>query len=975
MKTFLLHACAFLALVSSATAVIFGVDAFDYPDGPVAGKTGGVSWDRTNAQFFSPSGGPSNWDNVVNAPQVFLGRLVTNNSSAKREYKGSPEGDGAFNNGSHAKAVYYRTTVTTGTVLPDFFGMSSYDFGAERIFFGKGFGAANFGIAIAPGILGGGTFADSAIPVQPNTTYVLVARVDYDANTLRLYVNPDLTAAEPATASASQSWNNSEFSTAVRLASGNTGSPVTWDDITVATSWSDLAVVVRSVADVDHGALGDPAQSLRDCLKYAPKGSTILFAPSLAGQTISLANALGELAASSSAFIGDYIVDASALANGITIDDGANDSFRLLQVNSGARLEVRGVTFAKGGASAGSIDGGAIRSQGTLTLTRCTLTGNAAGTGSGGALYSTGSLLVHQSTFSGNSAASGGAVESLGDSRFVHATLAGNTATAFGGGMRNSQGTTSLLHCTVAENTAGTSGGGVASAGDGPATTFVRNSLIAGNAGGDVEFIGGAINSFTSQDGNLIGTGNAVAAFQQSLDLTGILDPLLLPLGRYGGRTPTMPPLAGSHALERASEITGLEADQRGFSRSVGGFNLGGAFYPDSGAVEAAFRFVTNTDDAGAGSLRQALADAASAPGWEAIAFDLSLDGGAISLTSTVPGNTDSALVITDADGVAIDATSLVSGLTITKLAGNYRLFLMQPDCRLTMHNLTLRNGGSLAFAGGGGAIENFQGTLVLTRCTLSDNSAEAGGAIYSMTNTDLTSSSTTLRQCTLAGNTATEGVGGGIYNNGGLTTLVHCTISANTAPPGDGSGVATYFAGGTKTVVQNSIIAGNTGADLETVGSNSFQSLGRNVIGTGDGTNAFNQPGDIPPSPIRCSRRSAATVAPRRRCHRVLVVRRSTAPSRSRALPPTSADARATATAMATASSRPIAARSRPAFSLSPPTRTPTPVRCGRHSPRRRCRLARTLFFSINRSTAARSRSAPKPNLARPFWCTTRPA
>src|SRR5262249_45145466 len=79
----ILYGCALRLFAASASAVIMGVDAFDYPDGAIAGQTGGVSWDRNNAQFFSPTGVPSNWDNVAGAPTVLLGRLVTNNSSAK----------------------------------------------------------------------------------------------------------------------------------------------------------------------------------------------------------------------------------------------------------------------------------------------------------------------------------------------------------------------------------------------------------------------------------------------------------------------------------------------------------------------------------------------------------------------------------------------------------------------------------------------------------------------------------------------------------------------------------------------------------------------------------------------------------------------------------------------------------------------------------------------------------------------------
>ena len=108
--------------------------------------------------------------------------------------------------------------------------------------------------------------------------------------------------------------------------------------------------------------------------------------------------------------------------------------------------------------------------------------------------------------------------------------------------------------------------------------------------------------------------------------------------------------------------------------------NNSGSAQTDIGAVESAFRFVTHTTHSGPGSLRQAVLDAAAAPGWEAIAFVSGLNAGTISLTSTDPltqhVSSATMLVITDTDGVAIPrASSLPGGLTITKPAGNWRLF------------------------------------------------------------------------------------------------------------------------------------------------------------------------------------------------------------------------------------------------------------------------------------------------------------
>jgi hypothetical protein len=74
-----------------------------------------------------------------------------------------------------------------------------------------------------------------------------------------------------------------------------------------------------------------------------------------------------------------------------------------------------------------------------------------------------------------------------------------------------------------------------------------------------------------------------------------------------------------------------------------------------------------------------------------------------------------------------------------------------------------------------GGGINN-DGTLTLTDCTVSGNSADLGGGIYNSSEGTLT-----LTDCTVSGNSADEGAGGGIRNNGTLT-LTDCTVSDNSA-------------------------------------------------------------------------------------------------------------------------------------------------------------------------------------------------
>ena len=153
------------------------------------------------------------------------------------------------------RAVYYRVTVTTGATLPGYFGLSSYDFGAERIFFGKRSGSTNFGFEIV-----GGASSNSTVP-SPCQHHLHPRRpARLRRRRLALFLNPDFnlpmpirqTSQLPASPCA---YTGTNWSTAVRLASGGGGDPVTWDDLVVATSWDDLGTVVTTAADEDNGNL------------------------------------------------------------------------------------------------------------------------------------------------------------------------------------------------------------------------------------------------------------------------------------------------------------------------------------------------------------------------------------------------------------------------------------------------------------------------------------------------------------------------------------------------------------------------------------------------------------------------------------------------------------------------------------------------------------------------------------------------
>jgi hypothetical protein len=233
---------------------------------------------------------------------------------------------------------------------------------------------------------------------------------------------------------------------------------------------------------------------------------------------------------------------------------------------------------------------------------------------------------------------------------------------------------------------------------------------------------------------------------------------------------------------------------------------------------------VTNTDDSGPGSLRQAIADANSTAGADIINFtgatftdfppdeiniqselpqffggETTINGpGANKLTIRRPGTATSNYGIMRIDS---SANVTVRGVTITggrdpspSLGGGIR-----NDGTLTLIQVTV-SGNTATFGGG---IYN-TGTLTLSQATVSSNT---GGGIYNAGGTRLGSGNLKLTQATVSGNTATTRDGGGIVSYSGTLVISQTTISGNTAR--SGGGIA-RFDGGTLTM-SNSLIVGNS--------------------------------------------------------------------------------------------------------------------------------------------------------------------
>lgn len=330
--------------------------------------------------------------------------------------------------------------------------------------------------------------------------------------------------------------------------------------------------------DTPSGANVSLREAVRDAaLPANPDSDTITFASPLSGGNITIAVENEEIAIAS-----NVTIDATSLPVRLTVS-GGSQGFRIFSVAGDASLTLSGLVLANGGAGTFAGQGGAIFNEGTVSLTNCSLESNTSS--EGGAIYTVGALTLTDCSLSTNTAGSGGGAicnVNAGTVTLAGCTFSGNSAFVGGAVFNGSSSSTTLTRCTLAGNsTPFSNGGAIYNSG----TVLLAHCTLSGNAGKPTPGnSGGAI--YNSASGSL-GLDNTIAAGNTPNNITGSFatggsnltggDPLLAPLGSYGGPTKTMALLPGSPARDGAVGSSAT-TDQRGFP-------IVGA--PDLGAYES----------------------------------------------------------------------------------------------------------------------------------------------------------------------------------------------------------------------------------------------------------------------------------------------------------------------------------------------------------------------------------------------------
>jgi predicted outer membrane repeat protein len=268
-----------------------------------------------------------------------------------------------------------------------------------------------------------------------------------------------------------------------------------------------------------------------------------------------------------------------------------------------------------------------------------------------------------------------------------------------------------------------------------------------------------------------------------------------------------------------ATYTAGTTAGPVTITPRIGGVNFGNT---TTITLTAAPITVTNLDDAGPGSMRQAILDANASFGADTITV---LVAGTVTLVSALPPLLQDATIVGPPGGIAISG------------AGSARVFEVRGGVMARLDGLTISHGSASAGAG----ILN-EGNLVVHNCTITDNAAIYGAGIANRGTLTVTSSVFERNHASMDYDDSRSGSGGAIHNAGTLT-VIDSTVTGN----GGSHGAGLWNDIGASLTVTRSRITGNRASergggihsegdltiDRSTLAGNSGHSGGGGILST----------------------------------------------------------------------------------------------------------------------------------------------
>ncbi len=515
-----------------------------------------------------------------------------------------------------------------------------------------------------------------------------------------------------------------------------------------------------------------PNCRLRDAIAAAAAGDTIDFASGLSGTTITLTS--GTLTLSR-----NVTIDGGT--NGVTVS--GNNAVRVFSVNAGVTFTLQNITVANGRCN--SCNGGGINNAGTLNATNV--------------------------TFKDNQAAEGGGIYNNNSVTLLNVTFYNNIATSAGGGLRTVAGNVGIRHATFNKNSTSGYGGAISIYGG---ILGLHSSIAYGNTApnhtdtAQIDIYWLAM-QYSYVNYSVVQGGCPTSGW---LDCdpatTTAADPKLGTLGNYGGATETVPILAGSSAIDYASDYDRIvHSDQRGLYRPQGAHDDAGAFEYNPGSPGSVYHVKPSASGNGtcitwtnACTLQNALllamnnqeiwvAQGVYTPTTtadRAATFQLksgvTVYGGFPNTGDPVLADRDPlthvAILSGDIDTNDINTDGNNIDETHTDIAGNNSYHVVTGASGATLDGFTVTggnaNGSNPNDSGGGGMYNDYGSSSTVTNVTFSGNSATTGGGMFNY------SSSPTVTNVTFSGNSATTG--GGMYNAIANPTLTNVTFSGNSA-------------------------------------------------------------------------------------------------------------------------------------------------------------------------------------------------